>query len=379
MKRRHISLVCSIVILLSGCAGTPQLVRATSKGDLARLQTLIAEGKDVNTRDSKGRTPLYLAVVTNNVVAAKILLANGADPNVKPYSGNTPLHLAADRNSIDLAALLLSYGADVNAHATNTESSLCKARWRAGMALQEMYFIPGVFLPDGETPLHNAVFRGNRNLAELLLSHGADPNASDNRGYTTSHYLRPHDIEMAELLISKGACYGLRNLITAGAVSRMRDLVSKDPGSVNARDTCGGTPLHSAAFHGESEIAEILLVNGADVNARDQDGRTPLHFLTEPLPCFAKDRVEMARLLVKYGADIEAKTDKGNTPLPGCVVGQKWDLAGYLVSQGAKVTKKEARADGFLSWAIQQGDQELADTLRRAGAGTGKQPQSSDM
>ena len=43
---------------------------------------------------------------------------------------------------------------------------------------------------------------------------------------------------------------------------------------VNALDDSGQTPLHAAANNGESELADILLSNGADVNACDASGRT---------------------------------------------------------------------------------------------------------
>jgi ankyrin repeat protein len=38
----------------------------------------------------------------------------------------------------------------------------------------------------------------------------------------------------------------------------------------------GGTPLHTAAFTGDLEIAELLLANGADPDATDPKGHTPL-------------------------------------------------------------------------------------------------------
>jgi cytohesin len=48
--------------------------------------------------------------------------------------------------------------------------------------------------------------------------------------------------EIAELLISEGA-------------------------DVNAKADGGGTPLHQAAYEGHKEVAELLIAKGADANA----------------------------------------------------------------------------------------------------------------
>ena len=37
------------------------------------------------------------------------------------------------------------------------------------------------------------------------------------------------------------------------------------------------SPLHSAAYCGEAEIADLLIMNGARVNTKDNKWLTPLH------------------------------------------------------------------------------------------------------
>ena len=51
------------------------------------------------------------------------------------------------------------------------------------------------------------------------------------------------------------------------------------------------TPLHSAADGGHTEVAELLIANGADVNAKDYDDKTPLDRADD----------EIADLLRKHG------------------------------------------------------------------------------
>jgi len=61
---------------------------------------------------------------------------------------------------------------------------------------------------------------------------------------------------------------------------------------VNAKDEDGGTPLH---YEETKEIAELLIVKGADVNAKDGYGETPLD------NTILFNRTETADLLRKYG------------------------------------------------------------------------------
>jgi ankyrin repeat protein len=87
-------------------------------------------------------------------------------------------------------------------------------------------------------------------------------------GITPLHYA--HTKEIAELLITKGA-------------------------DVNAKDDDGHTPLPQAAIDGHKEIAELLIAAGADVNAKDDDSKPPLDWAIE------FKETEIADLLRKHG------------------------------------------------------------------------------
>ena len=64
---------------------------------------------------------------------------------------------------------------------------------------------------------------------------------------------------------------------------------------MNAKDESGMTPLHYATSLGHTEVAELLIAEGADVNAKDDDGDTPLDW------GILNDETETADLLRKHG------------------------------------------------------------------------------
>jgi cytohesin len=86
----------------------------------------------------------------------------------------------------------------------------------------------------------------------LLIANGANVKAKGLDRWTPLHSAISRDHkEIAELLIAEGA-------------------------DVNAKMKFGGTPLHLAADRGQKEIAELLIAKGADVNAKTKEGKTPL-------------------------------------------------------------------------------------------------------
>jgi len=180
------------------------------------------------------------AVQLNDIVLVKALMDGGADVNAADELGETPLHEAVFRGYGDISILLLEHGADVNA-------------------------------PDGRglSPLHAAAWRGNLDMVALLLANGADVNARDPNGVTPLHAAaRAGRKETAALLIEKGA-------------------------EINARNKINLTPLHAAVLSGDRGTVALLVDKGANVNARSKDGLTPMQLAAQ------NNQTEVVELLQK--------------------------------------------------------------------------------
>lgn len=108
-----------------------------------------------------------------------------------------------------------------------------------------------------------------------------------------------------------------------------RVLIEDNRGSIEARDRqYGKTPLHEAAFSGNTEVVSLLLAYKADPNARDNQGETPLH-------CAARyGYMEVVKLLLAHGADVNAKDKSKRTPLKGAEELEQKEVAELIRQHG---------------------------------------------
>ena len=158
--------------LLIGAGVEPDLHEAAAIGQTHRVAEWI--GNDRNSMDSysaEGFTPLALAAHFGHAETAEYLIGEGA--NVNAVSRHpmqvTPLHAALFGRRTATARLLIEAGANVNAR-------------RGGKGWPR----------DGWTALHYAAACGFIDLIELLVAHGARPDARDSEGLT------PLDVASAE-------------------------------------------------------------------------------------------------------------------------------------------------------------------------------------
>ena len=225
------------VFVLFGCSSQPVnrqstgQPRSSSKESLEEaivqdrpevVEQLVKSGTDVNAANNKGETPLHIAAQYSRLNIARSLIQNGAKVNAKTADGSTPLGYSISMGRGQLVELLLDKGADPNAHA------------------------PGEW-----SPLHWAIGTQDDSLVKLLLDKGANPNTIDDG--------RP----VVYTAAASGTKVALELLVEHGA----------DP---NARTKGGGeTPIFAALVHGTGML-EVLVKRGADLNAKNKKGQTPL-------------------------------------------------------------------------------------------------------
>ncbi|XP_077954717.1 oxysterol-binding protein-related protein 1 isoform X3 [Gasterosteus aculeatus] len=215
------------------------LLRCAKEGDCAEIQLLLESRTNrrsplsVNCTSkaaaSPGWTPLHLACFFGRGGAVEQLLKAGADANVQDHVGDTPLHKAAFTGRQEIVLLLLRYDAccsiingvaqipkDVTmddevitmleaAETRETrrrEKKLLEAA-REGEIAALSKLLSGTEPPDihcrdsvGNTPLHCAAYRGQKQCIIKLLKSGASPTTKNSNDQTAldlvcSDELRP--------------------------------------------------------------------------------------------------------------------------------------------------------------------------------------------
>ena len=270
--------------------------------DLSFVQYLVEQGLSPTELDSSGNNLLiryFLRERSNFYFDSNVLrylLDLGFDVNYRPeiqkgHPGHSAIELAAMRGNAETIQILVDYGADIHMRSRN-----------------------------GETPLHRAVGRSsNSNYQEIinaLIELGADVDAETHLGHTPLHYAR--DI------------FKLKQLLEHGA-------------SPNIPDAKGNTPLHSHSTKNSFYTEELLpLFEAFDVkiDAKNNDGETPLHL------AIRDNRFDIAQGLLIHGADPYIPDAKGLVPA------ESTDETFRAILEGRSLCTGEIKHPGFLKKSL---------------------------
>ena len=137
---------------------------AVATGDIARVQSLLAQGTNINLLNRSRFTPLHMAVLNRRNEVAELLINKGANLNAKNNRGLTPLHVAASTGQKEIVELLISKGADVSIMA-GRENALTIAKKKNNTEIIDILVKNGATEPTFQTMdmMGDGYYRGEEN------------------------------------------------------------------------------------------------------------------------------------------------------------------------------------------------------------------------
>lgn len=193
------------------------------------------------------------AVVDKDLITLDSLLQTGIDVNITEEDrGATVLLIASSfKDYEDVVSYLISSGADVNFKGKDGRTPLI---WAAGNSLE---------------------------TTKMLLENGADVKAKGDDGMNAF-------IQSTFGILSKKVSTDVMDLLLENGADVNSALISKN--------AAGWTALLFAAINGDIELAEYLILKGADVNHTSDEGSTALSLARQ-------EKYEaLVSLLKKHGA-----------------------------------------------------------------------------
>lgn len=319
------------------------------------IRRLAEAGADLNREDAWNIAPLHYAVMEKSAESLRVLLEVGADPDVGTYDcpadeesehppRPTPLLFAAINGDRDLAGILLQHGADTGAQF------------------------------DGQTAAFSALWNEDVVLLRMLLDAGADPSQACSDGFSLVHLtIQTYQLEALELLLSRGAnvnalytfdedeppldplVFAVEKKFTDG----IRLLAQKGAGKGKNRHD-GLDPLRMAMYSGELKSLRTLLEAGYKPEWQlDESHQTIWHSVAH------ENMVDACRILCETRASgMNMPNNYGYTPLMLAAYYGHREIVDLLLKHGARLGPRAKNSNSTaLDLALEGGHPGIADRL----------------
>jgi hypothetical protein len=133
--------------------GTQNIHQAIINGEIDQVKKLLSSGVDINFKNRMGRTPLHTAMLLDKWEIVDFLLSKDPDLNAQENQGRTPLFIAVEKEQMKYVEMFLAKKVDVNAVSRGGQNALTMSR-----------------------------SKGNKDMTDLLLKHGAEEPVLDMEG-----------------------------------------------------------------------------------------------------------------------------------------------------------------------------------------------------
>lgn len=243
---------------------TPLICAAKYKGNFKTIELLLDHGADVNAQSTTLKTPLYfLSASESRHESLQLLLNRGANVSLKCESitGTTDaLTNAIESGAVKNIKALIERGVQLN----NSERQYAKVAIRNLQVDALRVLLENGLNPNSES-MSMAAFIYPR---ELRLGHRYDDDYIESNG-------------MKSLLFFAVSTFSSENEIQMKKSRDMVELLLKHGADPNNSQFFKKSPLFAAVKNSRPDIVETLIAHGADACAKDRNGFTVLQTVFE--------------------------------------------------------------------------------------------------
>ncbi|XP_046587542.1 transient receptor potential cation channel subfamily A member 1 [Neodiprion lecontei] len=310
--------------------GRAAVHQAAARNRVNILQFIHTNGGNMNLQDNVGNTPLHVAIENVCLEAIDFLLLNNVDTSILNEKKQAPIHMATELNKVDVLSTMLKYRdkIDVQQGGEHGRTALHLAAIYdhdecARILITDFQASPRKPCNNGYYPIHEAAKNASSRTMEVFLQWGESKGCTredmicfhDAEGNAPLHSaVHGGDIKAVELCLKSGAKISTQQqdystpvhlACAQGAIDIVKLMFALQPSEkyacLTSCDVQKMTPLHCAAMFDHPEIAEYLILEGADINALDKEKRSPL------LLASARGAWRTVHSLIRLGADIYLK------------------------------------------------------------------------
>jgi ankyrin repeat protein len=319
--------------------GRTPLHYAVEGGQTGMISFLTVQGADLSAGPE---SPLLEAVNypdhATALAMSTLLLMNASDPNVRRADGRSALELAASRGYADIEELLVHRGATGGeTNSITVEHIYFGKRYSFDLdglpyRPEDLDGLPQEFINEFLRLSHFDAERVKHlmKIAPGLIGARA---TWDESGIEAAAHMGL--VPLARHFADHGAPVSTCTATLLGLRDRVEALVKSDPACMRERGAHDIALLAYTAFGDPRlEIADFLLRSGASVHARSLGGLTTLHIAA------SKGYAELAEILLINGADVNAVAKSGAdqiTPLTLAIKAKHEKMAEFLKSRGGHV------------------------------------------
>ena len=255
--------------------GDTPLHSATQYGHTEVVKFILAKVIDKNPENEEGDTPLHEAANKGFLEICKLICRHLKDTDPKNNSEETPLLNAVVFGELETVKFLFEIGTD--SYYRPNEDTLLHAATRYRHTEVVKFILSKVIdknpeNEDGDTPLHEAAKNGSLEICKLICLHinrGLDKVGAEVAPWKFGKFLSRPLVKAMHPENNSGET-PMFNAVEKGELETVKFLFNIG-GDLNSKNDEGDTPLHAATRYGHTKVVKFILANVVDKNPTSKE------------------------------------------------------------------------------------------------------------